>query len=300
MRYKVLVLFLRQFIIYLTVGMIVTKNTKETKAQLHTLNSSTKSVGFVPTMGALHQGHISLIEQSVKENELTIVSIFVNPTQFNNLEDLSNYPRTEEEDLNLLQQSGVDIVFLPSTKVIYPEGEISEDMDFNDLENQMEGRVRPGHFNGVGTVVKRFFEIIQPNKAYFGEKDFQQLQIIRQMVKFFNLPVEIVPVSIMRESDGLAMSSRNRRLSDEMRKEAPLIYEVLLKSKTYLQTHSPDETIEFVKEQFSQSNLELEYFEIADETTLKSVKSIEKNQKIRGFIAVFANDVRLIDNLPLN
>lgn len=300
MRYKVLVIFLPRFIIYLTNGMIVIKKTEELKNQLLELKSVSKSVGFVPTMGALHQGHISLIEQSVKENQLTVVSIFVNPTQFNNPEDLINYPRTEEEDLNLLKKAGTDIVFLPTIETIYPNGEISEEFDFNDLENQMEGKFRPGHFNGVGTVVKRFFEIIQPDRAYFGEKDFQQLQIISQMVKSLQLPVKIIPAAIKREKDGLAMSSRNRRLSEEMRKEAPKIYEVLLQSKSYLENHSPDETVEFVKAQFKNSSLELEYFEIADEITLKSVKSIQKGQKVRGFIAAFADDIRLIDNLRLN
>jgi len=255
------------------------------------------SIGFVPTMGALHEGHISLVEESAKENDFTIVSIFVNPTQFNNAVDLEKYPRIEDIDIQILSQSDADAVFFPKTEDIYPHGQKAEKFDFNGLENQMEGKFRPGHFDGVATVVKKFFEIVQPNRAYFGEKDFQQLRIIQELVKIFHLPVEIVPVPIMRESGGLAMSSRNMRLTKEMRQESPKIYQILKKAKFFLEDHSVAETKQFVADEFSETRLDLEYFEIADEKTLKPVTDKSKPGHIRAFVAAFAGDVRLIDNL---
>src|SRR5690606_11291701 len=229
---------------------------------------SGKKIGFVPTMGALHQGHISLVKESVKQNDFTVVSIFVNPTQFNNSKDLKNYPRTEGADIRLLEKSGCDAAFFPTPEHIYPFGEKSENFNFHGLENQMEGKFRPGHFDGVATVVKRFFEIIAPDRAYFGEKDFQQLRVIQELVKNLNLTVEIIPVPIIREEDGLAMSSRNTRLTEEMREESPKIQQILQQAKAFLETHSIEETKKFVEEQFKKTDLDLEYFEIADEETL--------------------------------
>src|SRR5690606_35440511 len=218
--------------------MIILRDLEEVQDLIREWKLSSKTIGFVPTMGALHKGHISLVENSKKENDRTIVSVFVNPTQFNNLEDLEKYPRTEQADASLLKEAGVDAVFFPTVEVIYPDGAESEKFNFQGLENQMEGKFRPGHFDGVGTVVKRFFEIIQPNKAYFGEKDFQQLRIIQQLIQNARLPIEIVPVPIKRAENGLALSSRNKRLTPEMLEEAPKIYQILNKAKDYLQSHT--------------------------------------------------------------
>lgn len=276
------------------------KNLKDAENLILTIKNRKQTIGFVPTMGALHLGHISLVNQSKKENDFTFVTVFVNPTQFNNADDLVKYPRTEKQDLALLEQAGVDAVFFPTVEDIYPNGELTEHFDFGGLENKMEGEFRPGHFAGVGTVVKRFFEIVQPDNAYFGEKDFQQLQIIRKMVLTQKLPVQIIPVAIKREEDGLAMSSRNQRLTPEMRKEAPLIFKVLNEAKIHLENHSIAETKKFVEKQFESSPLVLEYFEIAEENTLESAIQKSSSQKIRAFIAVYADEIRLIDNLSLN
>jgi pantoate--beta-alanine ligase len=280
--------------------MIILRNLSEVQSVLAELKADQKSIGFVPTMGALHQGHITLVEKSKSQNDFTIVSVFVNPTQFNNLEDLEKYPRTEEADTALLEKAGVDAVFFPTVEVIYPEGAESSQFNFNGLENQMEGKFRPGHFDGVGTVVNRFFEIIQPNRAYFGEKDFQQLRIIQQMVENLELDLEIVPVPIKRAEDGLAMSSRNKRLTQEMLDESPKIYEILQKAKEFVQNHSIEETKKMVEEEFSKTKMELEYIEIADEKTLEPATEFDSHKDIRAFIAAFAGDIRLIDNLKLN
>jgi pantoate--beta-alanine ligase len=280
--------------------MIILRNLPEVQSLIAELKTENKSIGFVPTMGALHQGHITLVEKSKSQNDFTIVSVFVNPTQFNNLEDLEKYPRTEDADVQLLEQAGVDAVFFPTVEVIYPDGAESSKFEFNGLENQMEGKFRPGHFDGVGTVVNRFFEIIHPNRAYFGEKDYQQLRIIQKMVENLGLDLEIVPVPIKRADDGLAMSSRNKRLTPEMLDESPKIYEILQKAKKYIQTHSVEETKKMVEEEFSKTKLELEYIEIADEKTLESLADFTPDQGIRAFIAAFAGDIRLIDNLKLN
>jgi pantoate--beta-alanine ligase len=280
--------------------MIILRNLHEVQSLIAELKTENKSIGFVPTMGALHQGHITLVEKSKSQNDFTIVSVFVNPTQFNNLEDLEKYPRTEDADAQLLEQAGVDAVFFPTVEVIYPNGAESSKFEFNGLENQMEGKFRPGHFDGVGTVVNRFFEIIQPNRAYFGEKDYQQLRIIQKMVENLGLDLEIIPVPIKRGDDGLAMSSRNKRLTPEMLDESPKIYAILQNAKEYIQTHSVEETKKMIEEEFSKTKLELEYIEIADEKTLESVTDFTPDQGIRAFIAAFAGDIRLIDNLKLN
>lgn len=279
--------------------MILLRTGDDVQKWITDLRLSKATIGFVPTMGALHDGHISLVKHSVKENDFTLVSIFVNPTQFNNPHDLKNYPRTEQSDIVLLESSGADAVFMPGTDVIYPDGQTSESFNFNGLENQMEGKFRPGHFDGVATVIKKFFEITKPDRAYFGEKDYQQLRIIQELVKSHNLPTEIIPVPIKRELDGLAMSSRNMRLTKEFREESAKIYKILSAAKSFLKNHSIKETKTFVSDEFARTQLKLEYFEIADESTLQPVSDIQENTKIRGFIAAFAGDIRLIDNMSL-
>lgn len=280
--------------------MEVLNNIKSVHNLIVKLKKTGKTIGFVPTMGALHQGHISLVEQSLKENDFTLVSVFINPTQFNNSEDLKKYPITTDNDIEILKKHGADAVYFPKVEDIYPNGLTSEHYEFDGLEMQMEGKFRPGHFDGVATVIRRFFEIVQPLNAYFGEKDFQQLRIVQELVKKFHLPIQIVPVAIKREEDGLAMSSRNVRLTESQRKESPIIYQILLQAKEYLKNHSIEETKKFVEEKFKETSFELEYFEIADEKNLLPAKEKLKDQKLRAFIAVFADEVRLIDNLDLN
>ncbi|MFA5296713.1 MAG: pantoate--beta-alanine ligase [Lutibacter sp.] len=258
------------------------------------------TVGFVPTMGALHEGHLSLVEKAKKENDIVLVSIFVNPTQFDNSEDLKNYPKTIEKDLSLLKTINCDMVFTPTPEEIYNNDIQSQSFDFDGLEYLMEGKFRKGHFNGVGTVVERLFEIIKPHKAYFGEKDFQQLQIIRKMVEKRNLPVQIVSCPIYREKDGLAMSSRNTRLTKEQRAVVPFIYKTLKKVKIKFGTKDASEVLKWVEKEFKKEPLlTLEYIEIADEETLLSVEIKNPAKKYRAFIAVFAGKVRLIDNISL-
>ena len=271
-------------------------------AYLKTIKTTNSTIGFVPTMGALHQGHLALMQRSLKENDDTVVSIFVNPTQFNNPEDLAKYPRTLEEDVKKMRGlSDKMILYAPSVEDIYEGKTISQDFDFDGLENQMEGKFRPGHFNGVGTIVKRLFEIVTPTNAYFGEKDFQQLQIVKKMVEKNHMPVNVVGCPIFREDNQLAMSSRNERLTPEERKEAAIIYKTLTEAKEIFQTESPEETIEFVKNSFKDNpRFELEYFVIADESTLLPIENKINDKKYRAFIAVFVNSIRLIDTISLN
>lgn len=256
------------------------------------------TVGFVPTMGALHAGHISLVKEAKKDCDVCVVSIFVNPTQFNNLEDLEKYPRTIERDATLLAEAGADIVFAPSVDEIYPEPD-TRIFDFGTLDKVMEGEHRPGHFNGVAQVVSRLFDIVKPTKAYFGEKDFQQLAIIRAMVKQLSLDIEIMPMPILRESSGLALSSRNERLSAEQKEIATNIYKALKGSKDEcLGKESVALTIEKVTEKINSIQpLRVEYFDIVDGYTLQSVKNWSDSEYIVGCIAVFCGDVRLIDNI---
>ncbi len=260
-----------------------------------------KTIGFVPTMGALHEGHLSLIKRSQLENDLTVVSIFVNPTQFDKKEDLITYPKTQQKDIDLLKSIDCDIAFVPSVKDIYENKVESHNFDFGGLEKVMEGSFRKGHFDGVGTVVKRLLEIVKPTNAYFGEKDFQQLQIIRKMVEIEKIHVNIIGCEIYRENDGLAMSSRNTRLNKKQHEEAPLIYQTLLKAQKQFHNNSINDVKEMVKNTFKNNRvLDLEYFEIADIDTLTPTSLKNKNMKYRGFIAVFADTVRLIDNIALN
>jgi len=281
--------------------MRVLKTKKDLKTYFRDSNYSDAKIGLVPTMGALHQGHLSLIEESKRNTQVTVASIFVNPTQFDKKEDLEKYPRTIENDLKLLEQAGCDIVFIPSVEEIYNKTVISDHFDFDGLENEMEGKYRSGHFNGVGTIVKAFLEIVTPTHAYFGEKDFQQLQIIKKMVEKNHLNVKVIGCPIYREENGLAMSSRNERLSNEQRSEAAIIYKTLNTVREKSATDSIEEIANWVESQFKDHPLfELEYFTIADEATLKSASKIFPKKEYRAFIAVFVGSVRLIDNLSFN
>jgi pantoate--beta-alanine ligase len=281
--------------------MHVFQTQKELQTELKKGENQSKKIGFVPTMGALHQGHLSLLKQSLAENEITVLSIFVNPTQFNNADDLKKYPRTLEKDVELVQKLNKNIVvYAPSVSDIYEGNTISTSFDYDGLENQMEGKHRPGHFDGVGTIVKKLFEIIKPTTAYFGEKDFQQLQIVKKLVSKHKIPVDIIGCEIFRESSGLAMSSRNERLSESGRKESKIIYQILSQAKEKFISKSANEVVIFVEKEFKKhTNFTLEYFEIAAEDTLLTCKRKAKNKKYRGFIAVFIENIRLIDNISL-
>lgn len=258
-----------------------------------------KKIGFAPTMGALHEGHLSLYKAAKKENDEVISSIFVNPTQFNNPDDFQKYPKTLEKDLELLEKAGVEAVYVPNIEEMYPDGLNSKKYDFDGLENEMEGKYRPGHFDGVGTIVEELFRQVQPHNAYFGEKDYQQLAIIKKMVEKTKLPVKIHGVPTLREEDGLAMSSRNVRLTETQRKEATIIYETLIKVKEWFKVISLEEIKERVTDIFRNSNFELEYFVIADEETLKKANAIDEEKEYRAFIVAYADTVRLIDNMHL-
>ncbi len=261
-----------------------------------------KRIGFAPTMGALHQGHLSLYEIANKENDLVISSIFVNPTQFNNPDDLKKYPRDTNRDLKLLEKTGiVDAVYLPEVEDLYPDGLASKSFNFDGLENKMEGKSRPGHFDGVGTVVEELFSQVKPDNAYFGEKDFQQLAIIEKLAAQLKLPVKIHGVPIYREENGLAMSSRNERLSSAQRDAAKVIHETLVKVNDWFRIITVPEINKRVKDIFDdQRGMTLEYFEIADENTLKETDFFYKDKNYRAFIVVNVGDVRLIDNMHLD
>ncbi len=279
--------------------MLIFTEIKSLQQKIKSLKNGTV-IGFVPTMGALHEGHLSLVEKAKKENDIVVVSIFVNPTQFDNADDLINYPKTIEKDLSLLKSFNCDIVFTPTSKEIYADNIQSQSFDFDGLEYQMEGKFRAGHFNGVGTIVKRLFDVVKPHKAYFGEKDYQQIQIIRKMVEKNKLPVQIISCPIHREKDGLAMSSRNARLTEAQRAAAPFIYETLKKAKIKFGTKNASEVLKWVENEFKNHPVfNLEYIEIADEETLLPVETKNPTKKYRAFIAVFAGKVRLIDNISL-
>lgn len=278
-------------------------NKTELSHHLDALKARGKSIGFVPTMGALHNGHLSLVRKGLSQNDSVVVSIFVNPTQFDKQEDLVNYPRTIEADIALLKtvSDKMIVVYAPTVGDIYDDNIKSQSFRFDGLEYEMEGAFRVGHFNGVGTIVKRLLEIVKPNFAYFGEKDFQQLQIIKKLVELHHIPVNIVGCSIYRANDGLAMSSRNSRLTQEHRNSAPFIYKTLKTAKLKFGTKSAQSVTEWVEKQFKkQPLLELEYFIIADVKTLKPVKRKSTKKTYRAFIAVYAGDIRLIDNIALN
>ncbi|WP_289055726.1 pantoate--beta-alanine ligase [Carboxylicivirga marina] len=256
-----------------------------------------QTIGFVPTMGALHNGHLSLVDKAAAHADMVIISIFVNPTQFNNAKDLERYPRDMQTDLKALSTVKCDVIFAPSVEEVYPETD-NRQFNFGELETVMEGQFRPGHFNGVAQVVSRLFDMVNPDKAFFGLKDFQQLAIIRAMTKQLQLAVEIVPCDTIREKDGLAMSSRNTLLNDAQRKNAPAIARTLFESCNFV----PDTSVESAKEAVKQAinandELEVEYFEIVDGYTLQPVDNWDESEYIVGCIAVFAGEIRLIDNV---
>lgn len=278
-------------------------NKTELSTYITALKDNGSSIGFVPTMGALHEGHLSLVNRVLSENDFAVVSIFVNPTQFDNQDDLVQYPRTIDADIALLKTVSDTkvILYAPSVEDIYADNVQSQTFSFDGLEHEMEGAFRKGHFDGVGTIVKRLFEIVKPNTAYFGEKDFQQLQIIRKLVELHNLPLKIIGCPIYRADDGLAMSSRNARLTQDHRVAAPFIYKTLNTAKDMFGTKSAKVVTEWVTKQFEkQPLLELEYIIIADIATLKPVNRKSTNKTYRAFIAVYAGDIRLIDNIALN
>ena len=270
---------------------------QELRTELNAQRLAGKKIGFVPTMGALHEGHASLVKLAVAENDVVVVSDFVNPTQFNDKNDLLKYPRTLEADCELLEKVGAHYVFAPSVEEIYPEPDTRQ-FSYAPLDTVMEGKFRPGHFNGVCQVVSKLFMMVEPHCAYFGEKDFQQLAIIREMVKQMNFPIRIVGCPIVRESDGLALSSRNARLSDVQRVQALNISKTLFASKGYAATHTVEETQAFVEQAIAASEgLELEYFEIVDGLTLQKIAGWDDTDYAVGCITVFCGEVRLIDNI---
>jgi len=277
--------------------MKVFETINETTTYINRQKADGRSIGFVPTMGALHEGHLELMRKAKDENKLLVVSVFVNPKQFNNPEDLKKYPRNLIKDMEALNSVGCDVLFAPEADEMYPEPE-NTNYDFGQLEHVMEGASRKGHFNGVAIVVRKLFEIVKPHKAYFGEKDYQQLAIIKELVKKESLAVEIVPCPIVRENDGLAMSSRNERLTDEERKMAPFIYQTLRNAKNKVTQLSPEELKTWVKQEFKKKgSFHLDYFEIADDTYLQPVQSWDNSAGTMGYIAVFLGKVRLIDNI---
>lgn len=269
----------------------------ELRAKLDVLRGEGKTIGLVPTMGALHAGHASLVKRAVAENDVVVVSDFVNPTQFNDKNDLAKYPRTLDADCRLLEACGVTFVFAPSVEEIYPEPD-TRTFSYAPLDTVMEGKYRPGHFNGVCQIVSKLFLIVEPTRAYFGEKDFQQLAIIREMVRKYPFSLQIVGCPIVREADGLALSSRNARLSGEQRMQALQISKTLFVSVDYAKVHSLAETKAFVEKGIEDAEgLRLEYFEIVDGNTLQPVSSWDESGYIVGCITVFCGDVRLIDNI---
>jgi pantoate--beta-alanine ligase len=272
------------------------------REEITSLQTKKQTVGFVPTMGALHEGHLSLVSEALKENEIVVVSIFVNPTQFDKAKDLEKYPRTLDEDTALLKTlKGKVLIYAPKTDDLYGDQVVSKKYDFEGLEHQMEGKFRLGHFDGVGTVLNLLFRAIQPNKAYFGEKDFQQLQVVKKLVEIEQLPIEIVGCSILREPHGLAMSSRNKRLSPLQFKEAVVIHQTLTEVQRNFDSFSIPKLSKMVTKIFEENEyLELEYFEIASVKTLKTAKRKNKETVYRAFVAAFAGEVRLIDNIALN
>jgi len=263
--------------------------------------SAHNTIGFVPTMGALHRGHLSLMQQSLLQNAVTVVSIFVNPTQFNNPDDLLKYPRTLEADAEKIAALDESIIiFAPEVDEMYEGSTKSAHYDFDGLEHQMEGAHRPGHFDGVGTIVRKLFDIVQPTNAYFGEKDFQQLQIVKKLVEKNNMPINIIGCPISREPNGLAMSSRNERLTHPEREAAALIYKTLQTVREHFKTNSIADVKGYVTATFAtHPEFAPEYFEIAPEDTLEPA-TVKENRKYRAFIAVFLGNVRLIDNISLN
>ena len=292
---------IQSFIVALRAGaVLIFTKIPDLQGFLNESRALNRTIGFVPTMGALHQGHISLVKASAKVCNITICSIFVNPTQFNDKEDLKRYPRMPEKDTKMLEKEGCDVLFLPSVEEIYPK-EVKETYDFGNLDKVLEGAHRPGHFNGVAQVIKRFFEIIGPDKAFFGSKDYQQVLIVKALVKQLRMPIEIVACPIKREADGLAMSSRNTLLSSEERTAASLIPGLIKEASAIARQNGKEKAMSFVREKISRhSNMKLEYFEICDPHTLQPLHKIDPKQEAVALIAIYVGKIRLIDNLILN
>ena len=270
---------------------------QELKAYLAAERQDNKQVGFVPTMGALHAGHLSLVKRCREENDVCVVSVFVNPTQFNDKHDLETYPRMLDKDCALLETAGCDYVFAPSVEEMYPEPD-TRTFDFGTVSAVMEGARRPGHFNGVAQIVSKLFYAVEPNRAYFGEKDFQQIAVIRAMVKQLQIPVEIVACPIVREADGLALSSRNVRLTPEQRQKAPLIARTLKESVTFAAGKSVQEVIDYVVNRINaEPDMRVEYFEIVDGNTMEAISQWADTTYPVGCITVYCGEVRLIDNI---
>ena len=277
--------------------MKIVKGINELKGYLVDSKRNGKRIGLVPTMGALHKGHLSLVERCVRENDICVVSVFVNPTQFNDKHDLETYPRTLEADCALLESAGCDFVFAPSVEEMYPEPD-TRTFDFGTVMQVMEGAKRPGHFNGVAQVVSKLFYIVEPDNAYFGEKDFQQSAVIRAMVKQLQIPVQINACPIVREADGLALSSRNTRLTPALRQKAPLIARTLQESKALAATKSVREVIDYVVNTLNADpDLEVEYYEIVDGDSLVSIQDWKDTSYAVGCVTVYCGEVRLIDNI---
>ena len=277
--------------------MKIVSKIQDLKGYLAQERLNNRRIGFVPTMGALHAGHLSLVKRCVDENDICVVSVFVNPTQFNDKKDLETYPRTLEKDCELLQSAGCDYVFAPSVEEMYPEPD-TRVFDFGKVMQVMEGARRPGHFNGVAQVVSKLFYIVEPDNAYFGEKDFQQIAVIRAMVKQLGLSVKINDCPILREADGLAMSSRNTRLTPELRQKAPLIARTLKESTNFAPAKGVQEVIDYLVNTINQEpDMEVEYFEIVDGNTLESIKDWKDTDYPVGCITVYCGEVRLIDNI---
>ncbi|MDZ4666185.1 MAG: pantoate--beta-alanine ligase [Bacteroidota bacterium] len=281
--------------------MLILERNSELKIHLDRIRAESRQIGFIPTMGALHAGHISLINESKKQGLFTVCSIFVNPTQFNDKKDLEHYPRTPDQDIEMLRQSGCDALFMPSTEEIYPK-EDTRIFNFGELETLLEGSHRPGHFNGVAKVVSILFDKVQPNVAFFGSKDYQQVMVIQALVKQLNLPIKIVPCSIIREPDGLAMSSRNKRLNKEEREAAKLIPLLLNESKVLFKAQKPISEIKaFIASKLAQKTIyKLEYFEICGSDDLHILTNKNEVKEGIALIACFVGKIRLIDNLILD
>ena len=276
--------------------MLVLHKINEIKAVIAEQKTKGKSIGFVPTMGALHPGHISLINYSKQQTDITVCSIFVNPTQFNNQADLKHYPRTPEADIKLLEEAGCDILYMPEVNDVYPENDTRK-FDFGYLDTILEGATRPGHFNGVGQVVSILLEGVKPDKAFFGSKDYQQVMVVKSLVKQLNLSVEIIPCPILREPDGLAMSSRNTRLSVEERKIAAFIPLWMQEAISIIKEKGIEAAKQFINEKVSKvPEMKLDYYEVCDANSLESISEIQTNQKVITLIAVFVGNIRLIDN----
>ena len=277
--------------------MLTVNTVKELKSAVKSAREAGKSIGLVPTMGALHEGHKSLVDRCRKENDVVVVSFFVNPAQFNNKEDLRTDPRTEEADKALLEAAGCDVVFMPSVEEVYPEPD-TRVFNLGPVAEVMEGPMRPGHFNGVAQIVSKLFMMVEPDRAYFGEKDFQQIAVIREMVRQEGFKLEIVPCPIVREADGLAKSSRNVRLTPENRAVAPNIYRLLSESLDFAKSHTVDETIKFVTTGINAYDaMEVEYYQIVDGITMQPISAWTDTRYAVGCITVYCGDVRLIDNI---